>query len=152
METSELYDFVIVGGGMIGSSAAKHAAKICSEKNINARIALIGVAEEGKICTHREQHFSLIISRSTWIEFVWRLEWWGQNHKVCQKTIFTLNNSSKTMSRLLDKSDCWRNLAEKSLLRYEMIEYESGIKFYNECGFLSLIDDKVSSNRLGKRD
>ena len=65
METSELYDFVIVGGGMIGSSAAKHAAKICSEKNINARIALIGVAEEGKICTHRTPLFSLIISRST---------------------------------------------------------------------------------------
>ena len=67
METSELYDFVIVGGGMIGSSAAKHAAKICSEKNINARIALIGVAEEGKTSTHRtniKQH-SLIISRST---------------------------------------------------------------------------------------
>ena len=55
-----------------------------------------------------------------------------------------------TISRLLDKSDCWRNLAEKSLLRYEMIEYESGIKFYNECGFLSLIDEKVSTNRLGK--
>ena len=48
METSELYDFVIVGGGMIGSSAAKHAAKICSEKNSNAKIALIGVAEDGK--------------------------------------------------------------------------------------------------------
>ena len=49
MEISELYDFVIVGGGMIGSSAAKHTAKICSEKNINARKALIGVAEEGTI-------------------------------------------------------------------------------------------------------
>ena len=42
-------------------------------------------------------------------------------------------------------SDCWRILAEKSLIRYEMIEYESGIKFYNECGFLSLIDEKVSN-------
>ena len=47
------------------------------------------------------------------------------------------------MSRLLDKSDCWRNLAERSLMRYELIEDESGIKFYNECGFLSLIDEKV---------
>ena len=46
---SELYDYVIVGGGMIGSSAAKHVAKFCAEKNINARMALIGVAEEGEI-------------------------------------------------------------------------------------------------------
>ena len=49
MENSELYDYVIVGGGMIGSSVAKHAAKICSEKNITARIALVGVAEEGRL-------------------------------------------------------------------------------------------------------
>ena len=55
MEISELYDYVIVGGGMIGSSAAKHTAKICSEKNINARIALIGVAEEGTNNTHYKQ-------------------------------------------------------------------------------------------------
>ena len=47
MENSELYDYVIVGGGMIGSSAAKYVAKICHEKNITARIALVGVAEEG---------------------------------------------------------------------------------------------------------
>ena len=55
------------------------------------------------------------------------------------------------MSRLFDGSDVWINLAEKSLLRYEMIEYESGIKFYNECGFLSLIDEKVSIYRLVNR-
>ena len=61
METSELYDFVIVGGGMIGSSAAKHAAKICSEKNINARIALIGVAEEGKKYVLTEQTLNSIL-------------------------------------------------------------------------------------------
>ena len=61
METSELYDFVIVGGGMIGSSAAKHAAKICSEKNISASIALIGVAEEGKKYVLTEQTLNSIL-------------------------------------------------------------------------------------------
>ena len=55
MEMSELYDYVIVGGGMIGSSTAKHVAKICAEKNINARMALIGVAEEGEILILSEQ-------------------------------------------------------------------------------------------------
>ena len=55
MEMSELYDYVIVGGGMIGSSTAKHVAKICAEKNINARMALIGVTEEGEILILSEQ-------------------------------------------------------------------------------------------------
>ena len=45
---------------------------------------------------------------------------------------------------MIDKSDCWRNLAEQSLLRYEDIEKESDIKFYKEVGFLTLIDEKVS--------
>jgi len=99
---------VIVGGGMIGSSAAKHTAKICSEKNINARIALIGVAEEDQPESH----------------------------------LYGAWSDEARITRLLDKSDCWRNLAEKSLLRYELIEDESGIKFYNECGFLSLIDEQ----------
>ena len=44
--------------------------------------------------------------------------------------------------RLIDKSDCWRELAERSLLRFRQIEEASGTKFYHEVGFLSLIDDK----------
>ena len=46
------------------------------------------------------------------------------------------------MFRLIDKSDCWRELAERSLLRFRQIEEASGTKFYHEVGFLSLIDDK----------
>ena len=43
---------------------------------------------------------------------------------------------------MLDKSDCWRELAERSILRYRQIEEASGVSFYQEVGFLSLIDDK----------
>ena len=48
------------------------------------------------------------------------------------------------ITRLLDKSACWRELAEKSLLRYRQIEEDSGIAFYQEVGFLSLIDDQYT--------
>ena len=46
---------------------------------------------------------------------------------------------------MLDRSEVWGRLAERSLLRYRAIEQEAGIKFYSECGFLSLIDDKVDN-------
>ena len=42
----------------------------------------------------------------------------------------------------MDKSDCWGELAERSLLRYREIEEANGLAFYQEVGFLSLIDDK----------
>ena len=46
------------------------------------------------------------------------------------------------LGRLIDKSDCWRELAERSLLRYRQIEEASGVDFYHEVGFLSLLDDQ----------
>lgn len=52
---------------------------------------------------------------------------------------------------MIDKSDCWRNLAEQSLLRYEKIEKESDMKFYKEVGFLTLIDEKVRKNYFGQK-
>ena len=45
--TEDIYDYVIVGAGMIGSSTAKYVAKICKERKINQNVALIGVIEEG---------------------------------------------------------------------------------------------------------
>ena len=48
-------------------------------------------------------------------------------------------------ARLLDRSEVWGRLAERSLLRYRAIELEAGLQFYSECGFLSLIDDKVDN-------
>ena len=52
---------------------------------------------------------------------------------------------------MLDKSDCWRELAERSVLRYRQIEEDSGIAFYREVGFLSLIDDQYKdTDKLGQ--
>ena len=45
--TEDIYDYVIVGAGMIGSSAAKYVAKICNERKQNQKVALVGVIEEG---------------------------------------------------------------------------------------------------------
>ena len=65
-----------------------------------------------------------------------RITRWG-------KFIFRVWNSpGRCGYRLIDKSDCWRELAERSLLRYRQIEEDSGVQFYHEVGFLSLIDDK----------
>ena len=56
-----------------------------------------------------------------------------------------------SVGRLLDKSDCWRELAERSVLRYRQIEEDSGIAFYREVGFLSLIDDQYKdTDKLGQ--
>ena len=42
---------------------------------------------------------------------------------------------------MLDTNDCWRLLGEKSLSRYRYIEESSGVSFYQEVGFLSLVDE-----------
>ena len=52
---------------------------------------------------------------------------------------------------MLDKSDCWRELAERSILRYREIEEASGVNFYHEVGFLSLIDDQYKDTEKLQR-
>ena len=42
-----VYDFIIIGAGMIGSSTAKYVAKICSQKTEQMKIAIIGYNEKG---------------------------------------------------------------------------------------------------------
>ena len=49
--------------------------------------------------------------------------------------------SSITITRLIDRSYCWRKLAEESIRRYRDIEQEAGVGIYDEVGYLSLIDD-----------
>jgi len=42
---------------------------------------------------------------------------------------------------MLDEGGNWRLLAEKSIARYRDIEEKSGIEFYEDVGFLTLVDD-----------
>ena len=46
--SGQYFDFVVVGAGMIGSSAAKYLAEKCRERNTNSsRVAIIGVDSPG---------------------------------------------------------------------------------------------------------
>jgi len=43
---------------------------------------------------------------------------------------------------MLDEPENWRILSEKSILRYRDIERQSGVNFYKEVGFVTLVDGK----------
>ena len=45
-EAGQYFDFVVVGAGMIGSSAAKYLAEKSKERNI--KVAIIGVDSPGR--------------------------------------------------------------------------------------------------------
>ena len=55
-----VYDFIIIGAGMIGSSTAKYVAKICSQKTEQMKIAIVGYNEKGflwnKKCQSRQSN------------------------------------------------------------------------------------------------
>jgi len=101
-----MYQVVVVGAGMIGSSTAKWAAGL--EKEAGGKVALVGGIEPVE-----KKEGDLFGA------------WFDEGR----------------ITRLLDRKDSWRLLAEKSIARYRDIEEKSGIKFYHEVGFLSLIDD-----------
>ena len=52
------YDVVVVGAGMIGSSLAKHVARLGGG---SCRVAVIGAAEEGEYLSH-SAHSALVAS------------------------------------------------------------------------------------------
>jgi len=99
-----MYSLVVVGAGMIGSSAAKWASEICGRG-----VALVGMSEP------------------------------------CNKTsadLFGAWFDEGRMTRLFDRNKHWKELAKESVGRYRDIEERSGVKFYGEVGFLSLVDNK----------
>ena len=105
-----MFSVVVVGGGMIGSSAAKWVADISDSSA--GKVALVGEGEP-------------------------------KNKKECE--IFGAWFDEGRITRILDRKDSWRLLAEKSIRRYREIEKKSGVSFYHEVGFLSLFDDKFKS-------
>ena len=46
-EAGRYFDFVVVGAGMIGSSAAKYLSEKSRERNTNIKVAVIGVDSAG---------------------------------------------------------------------------------------------------------
>ena len=52
---------------------------------------------------------------------------------------------------MLDEAGNWRLLAEKSISRYRDIEEKTGVEFYKEVGFLTLVDDKYE-DKAGLED
>ena len=46
-ETGQCFDFVVIGAGMIGSSAAKYLSEISRGRNTNIKVAVIGVDSAG---------------------------------------------------------------------------------------------------------
>eukprot|EP00092_Neocalanus_flemingeri_P024620 GFUD01026703.1.p1 GENE.GFUD01026703.1~~GFUD01026703.1.p1 ORF type:complete len:407 (+),score=122.84 GFUD01026703.1:198-1418(+) len=104
-----MYSVVIVGAGLIGSSAAKWAAELCNKKG--EKVCLVGAKEP-----NRKQEGKLF---GAWFD-------------------------AGRITDILDESENWRLLAEKSIARYRDIEEKSGIKFYSEVGFVTLVDDKYA--------
>ena len=99
-----MYSVVVVGAGMIGSSAAKWASEICGRG-----VALVGMSEPSN---------------------------------KSSADLFGAWYDEGRMTRLFDRNKHWKELAKKSVGRYREIEQRSGVKFYSEVGFLSLVDNK----------
>ena len=67
----------------------------------------------------------------------------SEPHKKEEGDIFGAWFDEGRITRVLDRNDAWRLLAEKSIARYRDIEERAGIPFYEEVGFLSLVDDNI---------
>ena len=93
-----MYSTVVVGAGMIGSSAAKWAA----EMSPDGGVLLVGEGEDG----------------------LYRA--WSDEGRI---------------TRVFDLNPNWRELAAESIKRYKDIEKESGIMFFHEVGYLTLVDE-----------
>ena len=116
----EHYDLAIIGRGMIGSAAARHAAKILKESNDDtiARIALIGPSEP--------------------------------SNRDDSRDIFAAHHDEGRITRRTDPDPIWAELASRSIARYDEIVKESGGKeFYVECGHLTVgLDDMIQKRKL----
>eukprot|EP00571_Detonula_confervacea_P017064 CAMPEP_0172309248 /NCGR_PEP_ID=MMETSP1058-20130122/9602_1 /TAXON_ID=83371 /ORGANISM="Detonula confervacea, Strain CCMP 353" /LENGTH=703 /DNA_ID=CAMNT_0013021843 /DNA_START=119 /DNA_END=2230 /DNA_ORIENTATION=+ len=106
------YDLAIIGRGMIGSAAARHAAKISTG---DERIVLIGPSER----SHTKD---------------------DSDPKDASLIIFGAHHDEGRITRRTDPEPIWAELASRSISRYEEILQESGgaKDFYSECGHLAV--------------
>jgi sarcosine oxidase len=55
------------------------------------------------------------------------------------------------ITRMLDADVFWSHLARRSINRYRQLENDSGIQFYNECGFLWIDSDPARVNKITRQ-
>ncbi|KAL6073274.1 Sarcosine oxidase [Balamuthia mandrillaris] len=111
-EPRRVFDFVIVGAGMIGSSAARHLSHLLSDATDRPnRIAIIGPDEPDP-----KDAFS-------------------------HDGPFASHYDEGRITRELDAHPVWLRLARESIRRYAAIEQEGGLPFYTGSGFLCLTQE-----------
>mmetsp|Transcript_6214 Transcript_6214/g.13521 ORF Transcript_6214/g.13521 Transcript_6214/m.13521 type:complete len:466 (+) Transcript_6214:123-1520(+) len=117
--TTRRYDLAIIGRGMIGSAAARHAAKLSRGKDL--RIVLIGPSEQS--CTDR----AVVAARD-------------MDGDDASSLIFGAHYDEGRITRRTDPDPIWAELASRSISRYNEILHESGLdkNFYSECGHLAV--------------
>mmetsp|Transcript_43600 Transcript_43600/g.79722 ORF Transcript_43600/g.79722 Transcript_43600/m.79722 type:complete len:473 (+) Transcript_43600:109-1527(+) len=118
------YDLAIIGKGMMGSAAARHAAKISRD---NQQIVLIGPSEPSSDPCSAAGGVGNSNSRDD-----------------ASTSIFGAHHDEGRITRRTDCDPIWAELASRSISRYEEIVQESGGKqeFYSQCGHLAVgLDD-----------
>jgi len=145
MDRSVPYDLIIVGRGMIGSAAARHAAKILQiENSVECKIALVGPSEIGV--------------KNKGIDDPMRMP----EQKV---EVYGAHYDEGRITRKTDQDPIWAELASRSIDRYDEIKKEANADnknksrstrgtnkydFYVECGHLAVgtIGGEVISSRI----
>jgi sarcosine oxidase len=109
---SHRYDLAVVGAGLIGSAAARHAGI----RPDSGRVAVIGPAESGVPTDHDGP--------------------------------FASHHDSGRITRRLDPSPVWAELAARSIRAYPGIEAASGISFHRPVGVLWADRDPIGLDDL----
>ncbi|XP_077989571.1 uncharacterized protein LOC144443862 [Glandiceps talaboti] len=116
------YDICIVGAGMIGSAAARHATLISP----SLKVCLIGPKEPKDI-------------------------------QECNHGIFGSHYDEGRITRSLDPDPIWAELGQRSIARYRDLEQRTGVKFYNDVGYINVskmgdsYHQKVKENALSMK-
>jgi sarcosine oxidase len=106
------FDLAIVGGGLIGAGAARHAGS----RPDAGRVAMIGPSEPPVRIDHAGP--------------------------------FASHHDSGRITRLLDSSPVWAELAARSIREYSALESATGIRFHRPVGVLWADDDPIGLDDL----
>jgi glycine/D-amino acid oxidase-like deaminating enzyme len=133
------YDLIIIGAGMVGSAAARHALAM----RPGSKILLLGPAE------HEDKNESAATrgSNNDTASNNERNEW-HPSEAHC-------HGDEGRITRRLDPDRVWATVAARSIDRYASLEEQSGVTFHTPCGFVACGDrggtyaSRVRSNAAG---